>query len=104
MKEEGNYTIFFQAVNDSGISVSQKYNIQVITSRGGWCQIGDKWKYLLPDRTYAVDTVLEIDGRYYSFDSQGYMETGWKNIDGKRYYLGSSGAMVSDWNFIDGNW
>ena len=104
MEQEGNYTIFFRAVNENGISESKKYNIQVLNSSGVWCQIGSKWKYQLPDKTYAVNTILEIDGRYYSFDAHGYMETGWKNNDGKWYYYTSWGACVDEWRFINGSY
>lgn len=104
MKHEGNYIIFFRAINENGISESQKYNIQVLSSRGVWCLVGNKWKYQLSDKTYAVNTVLEIDGKYYSFDAQGYMETGWKNIAGKWYYFNTSGEMQTGWVLVGGAW
>ena len=45
-------------------------------------------------------------GKYYMFDSQGYMKTGWIDWENNRYYCDEkgtpSGAMVTGTYIIDG--
>lgn len=51
-------------------------------------------------RGYAVGWEL-IDGQWYHFDQDGWMQTGWQLIDNSWYYFDSSGAMLSNQE-IDG--
>ena len=62
----------------------------------------DEWAYIV--NPYAGDGRAD----WFSFDSQGYMRTGWyQEPDGSWFYLspvsdGSMGRMVTGWNWIDG--
>ncbi len=47
------------------------------------------------------DSWRQIDGRWYHFDADGIMETGW--VDGG-YFCGGDGAMVTGWRQLDGLW
>ena len=104
LEQEGRFTIFFRASNEFGTAESQKYYMHVVETRGTWVQFERKWKYELPRNNYAADTILKIDGKYYSFDEQGYMETGWKYVNHKWYYYRDTGARAIGWEMIDGKW
>ncbi len=62
----------------------------------------DEWAYIV--NPYAGDGRAD----WFSFNSQGYMRTGWyQEPDGSWFYLspvsdGSMGRMVTGWNWIDG--
>ena len=45
-----------------------------------------KW-YQTPDGTYYINGFAEIDGTTYSFDENGYMQTGWVEKGVKDYYF-----------------
>ena len=56
-------------------------------SRGSWEKDGDRWRFKLPDGTYAPEGWRQIRDRWYVFDENGFMRTGWYIDAGKWYYL-----------------
>lgn len=52
-----------------------------------WVENDKGWWYDNGDGTYPASTWMEIDGKHYYFDKNGYMVTGWLSHNGKRYYL-----------------
>ena len=50
-----------------------------------------KW-YQNPDGTYYINGFAEIDGTTYSFDENGYMQTGWVTKGVKDYYFNEDGS------------
>lgn len=74
----------------------------------GWQQDYTGWWYRRADGSYPTDGWFQdpADGRYYMFDAQGYMRTGWILWEGKYYYCDAegnpSGAMVTGELTIDG--
>ena len=50
-----------------------------------------KW-YQNPDGTYYINGFAEIDGTTYSFDENGYMQTGWVEKGVKDYYFNEDGS------------
>ena len=67
---------------------------------GTWVQYSNgKWKYRHSDGSYTLDDWEYIDGKWYYFDSSGWMVTGWKKIGGYWYYFqpGNSGYMTTGW-------
>lgn len=67
----------------------------------GWLKDSTGWWYRRSDGTFPVNEWFQdpADGRYYMFDGQGYMRTGWISWEGRYYYCdpeGSpSGAMAT---------
>jgi len=68
-----------------------------------WRQSGGKWYYYDTDGVMATGWKL-IRNEWYYFDSDGVMVSGWKQIDGKWYYFHSSGYMAEKWQQIDNKW
>lgn len=68
---------------------------------GEWKQDNVGWWYCRADGTYPVSAWFQdpADGKYYMFDSQGYMRTGWIDWNDNRYYCDPdgtpAGAMVT---------
>ena len=75
-----------------------------LTICSGWVQDVDGWKYVREDGTCPVDQWELIKGKWYHFDANGYMQTGWITWNEKRYYLLDNGAMVTGWKKINGEW
>lgn len=77
-------------------------------SEGQWLQDAAGWWYRKADGTYPADSWFmdPASGKYYMFDGQGYMKTGWIDWENKRYYCDEkgtpSGAMVTGAYTIDG--
>jgi glucan-binding YG repeat protein len=80
--------------------------------KGTWKQATDPisggstmyWFYLLSDGKVAKSTWRKINDKYYYFDEDGHMLTGWVFED--TYYLGDDGAMKTGWAQLedpDGN-
>ncbi len=72
----------------------------------GWYRVGNTWYFRYPNGQPAVSGWLRWKDRWYHFDSQGRMETGWfKNQYGKSFYLDTeSGYMKTGWQQINGSW
>ncbi len=84
-------------INDNEVNLSD-----LVIESLGWKKSGSRWKYQIGNG-YAVSW-SEIDGDWYYFDAEGWMQTGWLKQGKTWYYLKSSGAMVTDWQKIGGVW
>lgn len=71
---------------------------------GSWKSVGDKWMYQRGTQRYARQEWLNLDGKKYYIDSDGYMVTGWKQIDGQWYYMDDSGILQTGWLEDQGKW
>jgi glucan-binding YG repeat protein len=70
----------------------------------GWIASNGRWWYRNADGSYPANRWQKIDGSWYHFDAQGWMQTGWLKDGDTWYYLNPSGAMVTGWQQIDGSW
>ena len=77
---------------------------QVQAQAGSWVKYHGKWWYKYADGTYPASDQVTIKGKTYSFDSAGYMKTGWKLEDGSWHYYKGSGAMATGWTKVKGSW
>lgn len=74
-------------------------------AQGLWIQEGANWKYRKIDNTFAVSCWVKTpkDGKWYHFDENGYMQTGWlEDQDGKWYYLNPANGEMMTNTTIDG--
>lgn len=73
---------------------------------GNWIKDGYGWWFKTVDGLYPKDAWAYIDGFWYHFDTNGYMQTGWiRDKDMKWYYLKESGAMASaEWVLDQNKW
>ena len=67
-----------------------------------WIQSSGRWWYRHADGSYTRSRWEYIGGKWYYFDQNGWMVTGWQKVKGSWYYMESNGAMVSsDWKWIN---
>lgn len=66
------------------------------SSYQGWIQDGKGWWYHKLDGSYWTASWQWIDGEWYRFDDEGYMQTGWFHENGISYWLGQNGVMAHD--------
>ena len=98
---------------------------------GTWIADGNTWKFRKDSGEYAANTWGLINGKWYYFDAQGNMVTGWYQVGGQWYYmnpavganqgvmmtgwildpaynawfyLNASGAMTTGWQQVNGAW
>ena len=69
-----------------------------------WEKEGERWKYKLPDGTYANSQWVIIDRTWYWIGPDGYMTSGWQMVNGKWYLLAQDGAMLTGWQFVSNKW
>lgn len=71
---------------------------------GEWVYDGQHWKWRYADGTYAVNCWLNVDGKTYFIESNGYRVQGWwHSWDNYDYYFDKdTGVVASDWATIDG--
>lgn len=78
-----------------------------------WIQDENGWWCKNPDGTWLSDGWYKIpyngEEKWYYFDEQGYMTTGWLYYNNQWYYLnpnadGSQGAMLTGWHYINDSW
>lgn len=53
------------------------------------------WYYFGSSGKVVTDTWKKIDNKWYYFDDEGVMQTGW--VDEDKYYIGSDGVMKTGW-------
>ena len=76
--------VAFAAVSISTLHILNVDAAWVKDSIGWWNTEGNSWSV----------GWRHIDGKWYYFDSQGYMKTGWLLDGGKWYYLNTNGDMA----------
>lgn len=70
--------------------------------KGEWIKSETGWWFKMAGGTYPADEWAYINGSWYHFDTQGYMQTGWyQDKDSKWYYLTANGGMAKN-TTIDG--
>jgi len=93
------------AYSTSSSTVTSKKVAAFTYSSLGWqFEQAGMW-YLNMDGTYPVSTWKAIDGHYYHFNNQGYLEVNtWVlENDGWRY-VGANAIMAQGWNYINNKW
>ena len=70
----------------------------------GWENSSEGWRYVEYNGTMKKNAWLLTGGRWYHFDAQGLMQTGWQKINEKWYYFSASGAMQTGWQKVNGKW
>ena len=81
------------------------------SENGTWINQGGNWWYQHNDGGYSKDDWEYINGAWYKFDREGYMQSGgWQpwgyDSKGNRawYYLNSNGDMATGWKQDNGKW
>ena len=78
----------------------------VSAAKGYWNHTEEGWRYLIGDKPVA-GRFAHIDGKWYNFDENGLMQTGWYNLpsSGIWYYFDADGAaVIGDWVYVGGSW
>ncbi|WP_317311059.1 N-acetylmuramoyl-L-alanine amidase [Clostridium thermobutyricum] len=88
-------------VNYKGSIYNTSYNNGIEDK--GWVNIDNKWYYFNSDSTFSVGWQL-IGDKWYYFDYEGIMQTGWRFLGENWYYFHDSGRMAVGWQMIDGVW
>lgn len=75
-------------------------------TKGSWIEENNKWWYRHTDGTYTVSNWEKIDGKWYLFNSEGWMCFEWQNNDGVWFYLGkdTDGSMKTGWVQTNSKW
>lgn len=70
-----------------------------------WITSGNRKWYRHADGSYTKNDWELINGKYYRFDEEGWMVTGWQKIGNVTYYMDkTTGERYGEgWHWIDGN-
>ena len=67
-----------------------------------WIRSSGCWWYRHGDGSYTRSDWEYIGNKWYYFDQNGWMITGWQKVSGSWYYMESNGARVADgWKWIN---
>ena len=64
--------------------------------KGTWITVNNKYKFKKANGCFAKDEWEDINEKWYHFDENGYMQTGFLNLNGNLYYLNDDGSMAKD--------
>ena len=98
---EENVSITYE-VDDGGYQAvrvpvkSDNDSAKIAVMNPGWHDNDYGRWYQNPDGTFYADGFQEIDGVQYSFDSDGYLETGWIYRGANEYYFNEDGSYNPD--------
>lgn len=84
-------------VDENGIMVSGKW-MELDTSPNGRTD-GIYWYYFNDSGKAMMDGWKKISGKWYYFDEEGMMQTGW--VDDNMYFAGSDGAALVGWHKLE---
>lgn len=85
-------------VDSNGIMVTDKW-LKLAKRTNSWDTSSDMvWYYFGSSGKAVTDGWSKISGKYYYFDGDGVMQTGW--VDDDTYYLGDDGAMRTGWMYL----
>lgn len=91
------------------INITEEQARQIRNGEAGDRPIQGEWKndavgswYVRVDGTYPQEQWEQIDSKWYFFDTNGYMKTGWIDWEGERYYCAESGEMLTNTTTPDG--
>lgn len=72
---------------------------------GSWKRDEKGWWFQKKDGSYSKSEWIMNANKWYRFDENGYMQTGWIILNNQKYFTNSDGTMVSnDWSFQDNKW
>jgi len=71
---------------------------------GRWRTYSNGKKYQRSDRTYCTGCWELIQGEWYHFNADGFMETGWIQDGQTWYYLDTDGKMETGWKKLNEEW
>ena len=81
-------------VDSNGVMAADKW-LEIGENMNG-VDYGEKhWYYFLSSGKVVTDTWKKINNKWYYFDTDGAMQTGW--VDGDMYYCGDDGAAKTGW-------
>lgn len=89
------------------------YNPYVEDTKGettmGWVHDNKGWWYRNSDGSWPANKWQKIDGKWYRFNAEGYMCTGWLNLGTEKspkwYWLDADGARrQGGWFEVNGKW
>ena len=88
-----------------GTGQTDNLNVPVgATGQVGWIWSQNNWYYRYPDGTYQKDAWLKLNEKWYIFDKEVKMLTGWSTKDGLSYFLQDSGEMFVGWLQSGSTW
>ncbi len=86
------------------IATACSLSATIIPVHAEWHESNGKWWYS-DDSFKGYATSLQIiDNKFYYFDQDGWMQTGWQKISDDWYYFNISGEMMTGWIFDSGKW
>lgn len=91
-------------INPSNSSSSSSSPKQASTPVIGWFKAGDKWQYKEKNSDFIRASWKFIDNKWYFFDTNGYMLTGWVELPEGYYLLGDKGDMLTGWQLSNNKW
>ena len=93
------YKKFLPAVLLAGVLLAAFFSIGALaggTEEGAWEKKNGKWYYFDADGAMQTGWLALGESRYY-LNGSGAMQTGWVKTDGSWYYFSSTGAMQTGW-------
>ncbi len=80
--------------------------IESTSQNGKWIKTGSKWQYRHPGDFYSKDGWEIINNKWYLFDDEGWLQTGWQKLYNHWFYLGgvNDGALKTEWQRIRKKW
>lgn len=94
--------------NDYSVNISGSFFVPALADSisGTWyLEQNQSWKFQKADGTYASEEWTKIGGKWYHFNTEGNMNTGWLIDAEEWYFLNSNGSMkYNEWLFYNDFW
>lgn len=108
----GNDSTNSSSGNSSSVTPGAQYPAQAPSVDGVWKKNSKGWWFSYSkatqsaqqNKTYPASEWVKIKGKYYHFNSSGYMSANWYKQNVSWYWLGSDGAMKTKWQKVKGKW
>lgn len=76
---------------------------QAYAGNPNWYQDSQGWHYYKTNTQLAKNEWICVDGKWYSFDDRGVMQTGWVKRNNTYYYCLPDGSLTTGYIEVNGN-
>ncbi len=74
-----------------------------LAADGQWIETESGWQYVKEDGQNARNSWEDIDGEWYHFNTDGYVQTGWQKVGNLRYHFEADGRLSEGWQCYTGD-
>ncbi len=100
---KGNHKLQVLKTTTAALLFAGLFAGQACAANPNWYQDSQGWHYYKTNTQLAKNEWVCVDGKWYSFDDRGVMQTGWVKRSNNYYYCLPDGSLTTGYIEVNGN-